>query len=184
MKKNKIYIFLFNFLTLITYFFSQNAYANFIGPGGSLDTSNYAIRAFDVHAQLTDPREVTFNNDGTKMFTVDTVADDVFEYTLSTPYDISTAVFVDSFAVDTGNTRPFSVQFNNDGSKMFIAERELRKVIEYSLSTNFDVSSATKTANSIDVSAQVGGKALLGLTFSPDGKKMFVTENGFGLHQY
>ena len=84
----------------------------------------------------------------------------------------------------TGNTRPFSVQFNNDGSKMFIAERELRKVIEYSLSTNFDVSSATKTANSIDVSAQVGGKALLGLTFSPDGKKMFVTENGFGLHQY
>ena len=67
---------------------------------------------------------------------------------------------------------------------MFIAERELREVIEYSLSTNFDVSSATKTANSIDVSAQVGGKALLGLTFSPDGKKMFVAENGFGLHQY
>ena len=30
------------------------------------------------------------------MFTVDTTADDVFEYTLSTPYDISTAVFVDS----------------------------------------------------------------------------------------
>ena len=27
---------------------------------------------------------------------------------------------------------------------MFIAERELRKVIEYSLSTNFDVSSASK----------------------------------------
>ena len=38
---------------------------------------------------------------------------------------------------------------------MFIAERELRKVIEYSLSTNFDVSScSTKTANSIDVQNQ------------------------------
>ena len=175
---------IFFLLFPISKIFAQNAYANFIGPGGSLDTSNYAIRTFDVNAQLTDPRDITFNNDGTKMFTVDTVSDDVFEYTLSTPYDISTAVFVDSFAVDTGNTRPFSVQFNNDGSKMFIAERELRKVIEYSLSTNFDVSSATKTANSIDVSAQVGGKALLGLTFSPDGKKMFVAENGFGLHQY
>ena len=50
----------------------------------------------------------------------------------------------------------------------------MKKYIEYSLSTNFDVSSATKTANLIDVSAQVGAKALLGLTFSPDGKKMFV----------
>jgi len=175
---------IFFLLFPISNIFVQNTYANFIAPGGSLNTSNYAIRAFDVHAQLTDPREVTFNNDGTKMFTVDTVADDVFEYTLSTPYDISTAVFVDSFPVDTGNTRPFSVRFNNDGSKMFVAERELLKVIEYSLSTNFDVSSATKTAHSIDVSSQVGGKALFGLTFSPDGKKMFVTENGFGLHQY
>ena len=149
MKKNKIYIFL-SFFFVISNFFAQNAYANFISSNDDLTTSNYVIRKFDVHAQLTDPREITFNNDGTKMFTVDTTADDVFEYTLSTPYDISTAVFVDSFAVDTGNTRPFSVQFNNDGSKMFIAERELREVIEYSLSTNFDVSSATKTANSIE----------------------------------
>ena len=53
MKKNKIYIFLFNFLTLITYFFSQNAYANFISSGDNLTTSNYVIRKFDVNAQLT-----------------------------------------------------------------------------------------------------------------------------------
>ena len=73
---------IFFLLFPISKIFVQNAYANFIGPGGSLDTSNYAIRVFDVHAQLTDPRDITFNNDGTKMFTVDTTADDVFEYTL------------------------------------------------------------------------------------------------------
>ena len=74
---------IFFLLFPISKIFVQNAYANFIGPGGSLDTSNYAIRVFDVNAQLTDPRDITFNNDGTKMFTVDTTADDVFEYTLS-----------------------------------------------------------------------------------------------------
>ncbi len=185
MKKNKIYIFLFNFLTLITYFFSQNAYANFISSGDNLTTSNYVIRKFDVNAQLTDPRDITFNNDGTKMFTNDTNADDVFEYTLSTPYDISTAVFVHSFSLNEDSSiRPFGVKFNNDGSKMFIAGRAEKKVFEYSLSRKFDVSSATYTGNFIDVSPQIAGVSLLGLVFSPDGTMMFVTENGFGLHQY
>ena len=59
MKKNKIYIFL-SFFFVISNFFAQNAYANFISSGDDLTTSNYVIRAFDVHAQLTDPRDITF----------------------------------------------------------------------------------------------------------------------------
>ena len=71
MKKNKIYIFLSIFLTLITNFFAQNAYANFIASGDTLSTSNYEIRRFDTSAQTTDPRDITFSNDGKKMFTVE-----------------------------------------------------------------------------------------------------------------
>ncbi len=188
MKKNKICIFLY-FFFVISNFFSQNAYANFIAAGGSLDTSNYAIRSFDVSAQLTDAREVTLSNDGKKMFTIDTVADDVFEYTLSTPYDISTAVFAHSFSLnEDSSSRPFSVRFNNDGSKMFIAGRAEEKVFEYSLSRKFDISSATYTGNFIDVSAQVANGKLFGLVFSPDGTMMFVNEltdgTGDHLHQY
>ena len=188
MKKNKIYIFL-SFFFVISNFFAQNAYANFIAAGGSLDTSNYAIRSFDVSAQLTDAREVTLSNDGKKMFTIDTVADDVFEYTLSTPYDISTAVFAHSFSLnEDSSSRPFSVRFNNDGSKMFIAGRAEEKVFEYSLSRKFDISSATYTGNFIDVSAQVANGKLFGLAFSPDGTMMFVNEltdgTGDHLHQY
>ena len=184
MKKNKIYIFL-SFFFVISNFFAQNAYANFISSSDDLTTSNYVVRKFDVNAQLTDPREITFNNDGTKMFTVDTNADDVFEYTLSTPYDISTAVFVHNFSLnEDSSSRPFGVRFNNDGSKMFIAGRSEQRVFEYSLSRKFDISSATYTGNFIDVSAQVDKGKLFGLVFSPDGTMMFVTENGFGLHQY
>ena len=190
MKKNKIYIFLFNFLTLITYFFSQNAYANFISAGDQLTTSNYVIRAFDVSDQLSHPRDVTFNNDGTKMFTIDNGTRKVFEYTLSTPYNISTAVFVNEFSVSSEDLKPMKVKFNNDGSKMFIGGRASKKVHEYSLSINFDISSAsvTYTGNFIDVSSQVGGNSLFGLAFSPDGTMMFVNEvleagTGDHLHQ-
>ncbi len=185
MKKNKIYIFLFNFLTLITYFFSQNAYANFIASGDTLSTSNYEIRRFDTSAQTTDPRDITFSNDGKKMFTVEQQTRSVFEYILSTPYNISTASFVQSLSVSGQSSKPFKVKFNNDGSKMFIAGRGERKVFEYSLSTNFDISSAsvTYTGNFIDVSPQLTS-FLNGLTFSPDGKIMIITEQAFGLHQY
>ena len=60
MKKNKIYIFL-SFFFVISNFFAQNAYANFIAAGGSLDTSNYAIRSFEVNAQTTHARDISFN---------------------------------------------------------------------------------------------------------------------------
>ncbi len=188
MKKNKIYIFLSFFSILITNFFASNAYANFISTGDDLTTSNYAIRAFDVSEQGNHPRDITFNNDGTKMFTVDNGTRKVFEYTLSTPYNISTAVFVNEFSASGQDSKPMNVQFNNDGSKMFIGGRSSKKVHEYSLSTNFDISSAsvTYTGNFTDVSSQVGGDSLFGLTFSPDGTMMFVNEKGSGdhLHQY
>ena len=154
-----------------------------------LDTSNYAIRKFEVNAQTTHPRDISFNNDGTKMFIINNDTNKVFSYTLSTPYNISTAVFVNEFSVASQDSNAMNVQFNNDGSKMFIGGRASRKVYEYSLSTNFDISSAsvTYTGNFIDVSSQVAANSLFGLTFSPDGTMMFVNEKGAGiehLHQY
>ena len=180
---------IFFLLFPISKIFVQNAYANFIGPGGSLDTSNYAIRKFEVNAQTTHARDISFNNDGKKMFIINNDTNKVFSYTLSTPYNISTAVFVNEFSVAGQDGNAMNVQFNNDGSKMFIGGRANRKVFEYSLSTNFDISSASVTYNGnfIDVSSQVDAGSLFGLTFSPDGTMMFVNEKGDGndhLHQY
>ena len=138
MKKNKIYIFL-SFFFVISNFFAQNAYANFISAGDDLTTSNYAIRKFEVNAQTTHARDISFNNDGKKMFIINNDTNKVFSYTLSTPYNISTAVFVNEFSVASQDGNAMNVQFNNDGSKMFIAGRGERKVFEYSLSTNFDM---------------------------------------------
>ena len=122
------------------------------------------------------------------MFIIDNGSDKVFSYTLSTPYNISTAVFVNEFSVSSQDTNPMNVQFNNDGSKMFIGGRQEKRVYEYSLSTNFDISSASVTYNGnfIDVSSQVDPGKLFGLTFSPDGTMMFVNESGTvdHLHQY
>ena len=65
------------------------------------------------------------------MFIIDNGSDKVFSYTLSTPYNISTAVFVNEFSVSSQDTNPMNVQFNNDGSKMFIGGRQEKRVYEY-----------------------------------------------------
>ena len=44
---------------------------------------------------------MAFSNDGTKMFVVGFDGDDINEYALSTPFDASTAEFVDAFSVSS-----------------------------------------------------------------------------------
>ncbi len=171
LRKTLLFLFLFFYVSNI---FIQNAYA-ILESGDTLSDSNYEVRTFDVSDEESKPRDVTFSNDGKKMFIVGEGGKDVDEYTLSTAYDVSTAVFVDSFSVASEDTKPFGVRFNNDGSKMFIAGRTNSKVFEYSLSVNFDVSEAAYTGNSFDVSSQVKS-VFLGLAFSHDGTMMYVTD--------
>ena len=171
LKKTLLFLF---FYFCISNIFVQNAYA-ILESGDTLSTSNYEVRTFDVSGEEATPRDVTFSNDGKKMFVIGNGGDDVDEYTLSEAFNISSAVFVDSFSVASEDIHPFGVRFNNDGSKMFIVGRANQKVFEYSLSVNFDVSEADYTGNSFDVSSEVTS-IFLGLAFSHDGTMMYVTD--------
>ena len=78
---------------------------------------------------------VTFNNDGTKMFTVFQQSDSqtyshISEYNLSTPFDISTSIFAGDNEKCRLNTndettgpvnRVYDIKFSNDGMKLFVA---------------------------------------------------------------
>jgi len=50
------------------------------------------VDSFSVSDQESFPRDVTFNNDGTKMFVVGRDGDDVNEYTLTVAFDLNTNV--------------------------------------------------------------------------------------------
>jgi len=129
------------------------------------------VDSFSVAGQEIDPQGVAFSSDGTKMFVVGNVGDDVNEYTLSTPFDVSTASFVDSFSVAAQATAPRGLAFSPNGTKMFVAGIDADNVNEYTLSTPFDVSTAS-FVHSFSVAAQE--TIPQGVTFSSDGTKMFV----------
>jgi len=146
-----------------------------------VSTSSF-VGSFSVAAQETEPTGVAFSTDGAKMFVVGRDGDDVDEYTLSTPFDVSTASFVDSFSVAAQDTFPTAVAFSSDGAKMFVLGEADAEVNEYTLSTPFDVSTAS-FVDAFSVAAQETEPR--GLAFSSDGTKMFVADsNGDEVNEY
>ncbi len=141
---------------------------------------------FDVSAQDTTPRGIAFNNDGTKMFVVGDTDNDINEYTLSTAFDLSTATFNDingdgsGFDISGQDTTPQFIKFNNDGTKMFVIGNDGDDINEYTLSTGFDLSTATFNdingdGTGFDVSAQ--DELTRGIAFNNDGTIMYYIGN-------
>jgi sugar lactone lactonase YvrE len=99
-------------------------------------------KTFSVADKDTQPYGIAFNTDGTKMFVVGNQGDDVYEYDLSTGFDISSAVYSQFFHVDAQDIAPSGIAFNTDGTKMFIVGSFGDDVNEYDLSAGFDISSS------------------------------------------
>ena len=141
-----------------------------LSTGFDVSTASYS-KNFSVASQDTAPQGLAFNTDGTKMFIVGSVGDAVYEYTLSTGFDVSTATYYQNFSLSTQDTSPNSVTFNSDGTKMFVVGTTNDSVYEYALSTAWDVSTASYS-QSFSVASQETDPA--GLAFNSDGTKMFV----------
>jgi hypothetical protein len=119
-----------------------------LGTAWSIATASYASKAFSVNAQEATPTGVWFKPDGTEMYVVGTSADSVFQYALSTAWDVSTAsysgVFYSFVAQETSATQ---VNLSNDGLKMWVLGSIGDDIWEYSLGTAWNVSTATPANN-------------------------------------
>ena len=139
-----------------------------------------ATDAGENHDNMGGPE---FNNDGTKMFVsyqnnassgAGGVDDFIAEYTLSTPFDISTATYAGdsercntsdpdhdgTVAGDNATTETIiAFKFSDDGKKIFTAQRGMNRspgnsfVNRYDLTTPFDVSTCTYVSD-VDVDTE------------------------------
>jgi len=149
-----------------------------------LSTASYASKSFLVSSQEATARAVTFNNNGTSMYIVGTTNDTVYQYTLSTAFDVSTASYASkSFSVATQATGPTSVIFNSSGTKMYIGNTIDENIYQYSLSTAFDVSTASYDSESFSTASQASD--LTGIRFNNDGTKIYISDAGSDtIYQY
>ena len=142
----------------------------FIADLGANEVQHYLIGGFNTSANAPNPSGITFKPDGTKMYVCDINGDGVYAYNLSTPFDLSTASFSESYS--TGNINPRETVFKPDGTKMYVyADGNSDSVYEYDLSTAWDVSAASLN-QSVSFTAQEATPS--GMTFKPDGTKMYL----------
>ena len=145
-----------------------------------LSTASYS-QNFSVQTQETNPCGLFFKPDGSKMYITGTSGDDVNEYNLSTLWDISTASYYQVFSVSAQMDNPRAIFFKDDGTKMFIADQSGPDINEYSLSTAWDVSTASFTQLFSTSSQSTSPQAVY---FNPDGTEMFVGDASADIYKY
>jgi len=146
-----------------------------------LNNASFA-QSFDVSPQDGGPSGLAFKPDGSQLYIVGRGNDNVYQYSLSTAFDISTASFSRSFDVSPQEDIPSALAFKPDGSQLYVTGRRESDVFQYGLSTAFDISTAS-VSQSLDVAAQDGTPR--GLAFKPDGSQLYlVGEQNDNVYQY
>ena len=160
--------FVFSFLVL----FYSNAFA-------FLDF----VQEKDISSDTVHLRGVTFKPDGLRMYvTSDDSTPTVIEYSLTVPFDISTATKTSQtnlvVAGSTNMDKPHAIEFKPDGKVMYIIQSKSGSVgiEQFNLTTAWD----TKTLSydtSLSISDDVQIRAL---AFKSDGTRVYVAQRDHG----
>ena len=135
--------------------------------------ASYDSVSFSVATQETVPTGVWFKDDGTKMYIVGSSNDNIYQYSLSTAWDVSTASYDSvSLSVATQETIPEALFFKSDGTSLYIVGRDSNSVFQYDLTTAWDISTGSYASKSMSVSSQE--TAPRGLYFKDDGTKAYI----------
>jgi 6-phosphogluconolactonase (cycloisomerase 2 family) len=107
-----------------------------------ISTSVY-LQNFSVAAQETAPTGIYFRSDGLKMYLTGYGTDRVYEYNLSSAWDISTASFLQFVSISAQTTDPITLFFKPDGTKMYVAGQNNNLIFQYPISTAWNISTIT-----------------------------------------
>jgi len=152
------------------------------------DSDSLTIAGSDLSPATTQNRfeDLIFNPDGTKMYTLGYASGlagkNIFQYTLSTPFDVSTATTSVNDHITVGGTFTTdneAIRFNNDGTKLFVLydatnQNQRSRMYQYTLSNPYDITSPISPGNTFTLGGQYDNfRAFL---FNEDGSKMFVSK--------
>ena len=139
------------------------------------------VDSFQVTQRI--PTGVVFNPDGTKMFISGMSQNRVMEFDLTTGFDVSEATINSNecdHADKDGNV--VDLRLNSNGTKLFIVGYDNKIILEYSLSTAYDVS----TCSYENTFFSGDGLKPRSMAFNTNGTKLFIYDQtgNYSVKQY
>lgn len=124
----------------------------------------------DLSTQDSNIGGVAFSSDGTKMFASGTATASIYSYSLSTAWEVSTAVY-DRAKILPDLLTLTTVKFSAAGDKLFVLDQSASALTEYALSEAWDISTVTFTAL-FDLSTIE--KLPVDVKFKTDGSEFYI----------
>lgn len=128
------------------------------------------LASFSTLAQGTYPKGLQISSDGTKIYTSFSDDDYIRQYTLSTPFDLSTASLSFSKAMAGYDNICLSFTFSPDGTKLYYFGSQYNRVFQFTLTTAWDLSTAVYDSKTYTTTINYG----TALAITPNGTKMYL----------
>lgn len=157
-----------------------------IGYSGDNITEYSVSTAWDLSSTVSYVQDSTFlggtpyglffKSDGTKAYYVNLSGDEVKELTMATAWDITNMVLNHSFSVSTQASTPTGVWFDTTGTKMYVVDNSGDDVYQYTLTTAWDLSTASYASKSFSADSDTPSESgLYSAMLNSDGTKLYTS---------
>lgn len=114
-------------------------------------TQPWATNNFALTWEDTTPRAAAFKSDWTKMYTTGTWNNRIYQYSLSTAWDVSSATYDSVFlAIGTEMFWAAGIHFKPDWTSCYVTDSNGNDVYQYDFSTAWDLSTASYASKSLN----------------------------------
>ncbi|MDX3973312.1 YncE family protein [Shinella sp.] len=140
------------------------------GGGGTAWEISRLLNSVSVSSQESSPSAIVLSPDGTHLFIAGAVSDTVYAYTLSTPWDLSTASYSgQSLSISSQAGAAVAMAASADGTKLYVLDQNSVTIYQYTLPTPWVLTGASYASKSF-----APGSGPRGIALSADGAKLFV----------
>jgi len=124
----------------------------FLGVKAFAFTDPNHIDDFDVGGVETIPTTVKFSPDGKTMFIIGVGSDTLRQYSLSTAFDLSSSpTQVKEKDLSTIEGAPQDIEFNSDGTIVYVIGTENNSIDQWTLSSPYDIGSLEVASSKIQI---------------------------------
>ncbi|MCC5943247.1 MAG: Ig-like domain-containing protein [Balneolaceae bacterium] len=142
-------------------------------PWDITTATNTGYRSFSD--DIVRGHDIDFRPNGKTLYIDDRLHGAVFQYNLSTPWDVSTATLTSDLNIQNQQQEVRGIQLNSDGTKLFLMDTGRQEVLEYNISTPYNINTAS-FVGAYNVSTQSQSSDPRGITFNTEFDGFYVTD--------